>query len=240
MNRNIQEYVNGLVNKERIFYLDLNNNSPKVENHNCQSCNQKLQGKLYCQNCNSRQLEGEITDLKEFASLKGINASNNQITNLNFLETLPNKDKLKGVNLFGNQIKEIDFAELFTNFPNLEKVNLQGNPLSAKNLSNLSSEQFGKLVNGIKENKIRINSYKGTILMDLLEHAQKLANQGKPEYNAHLQTLTQINQTNQPNQDQKAGNSSTPLLVSGLVFLGVAMLVIGYYLGKKRKDQELD
>ena len=68
-------------------------------------------------------MEGEITDLKEFSNLKGINASNNQLTSLNFLNTLPNKDKLKGINLFGNQIKEVDFAELFTKFPNLEKVN---------------------------------------------------------------------------------------------------------------------
>src|SRR5215208_4021532 len=241
MTSNIQKYINRLVNKQRNFYLDLNNNPPKVENHNCQGCNQQLKGKLYCQNCNSRQLEGGITDLKEFSSLKGINASNNQITNLNFLETLPNKDKLKGINLFGNQIKEVDFAEMFTNFPNLEKVNLQGNPLSAKNLSNLSSEQFGKLVNGIKTNKIRINSFKGTILMDLLEHAQKLANQGRPDYQAHYQTLTQISQPVQPEQGKTTNGDKTPFLIGGAVILAVvSALGIGYLMGKKKKGQELE
>src|SRR5437763_8644894 len=117
MIRNIQEYINGLVNKQTIFYLDLNNNPPKIENHNCQGCNQQLKGKLYCQNCNSRQLEGEIQDLKEFTNLRGINASNNQFTNLEFLSTLPHKEQLKSLNMFGNQIKEVDFTILFTEFP---------------------------------------------------------------------------------------------------------------------------
>ncbi|CAG8558366.1 10056_t:CDS:2 [Diversispora eburnea] len=99
MELNIQEYINGLVNKSRVFYLDLNND-PKQ----------------------TKQLEGEITDLKDFSNLKGINASNNDFTNLNFLDTLPNKDKLVSLNLFGNQIKEIDFAELFTKFLKLEKT----------------------------------------------------------------------------------------------------------------------
>src|SRR6185436_4979772 len=110
MAKNIQEYINGLVNKSRVFYLDLNND-PKQ----------------------TKQLEGEITDLKDFSNLKGINASNNQFNSLNFLDTLPNKDKLVSLNLFGNQIKEVDFAELWTKFPKLEKINLMGNPLTAKN-----------------------------------------------------------------------------------------------------------
>src|SRR5438132_861372 len=130
MSRPTQEYINGLINKPNIFYLDLNNYFRKTESkHECPSCQKELAGKLYCENCNSNdKLVGEITDLKEFANLKGINVSNNSLTNLDFLNTLPNKDKLKGLNLFGNQIKEIDFAELFTTFPNLEKINLENNP----------------------------------------------------------------------------------------------------------------
>jgi len=232
MNRNIQEYLNGLVNKPRIFYLDLNNNSLKTEKqeHACLTCNQQLSGKLYCQNCDkNKQLEGEITDLKEFTNLRGINASNNQFTNLEFLNTLPNKDKLKSLNLFGNQIKEVNFAELLTNFPNLEKINLQGNPLGAKNLNNLSSEQFGKLVQGIKDKKIKINSFKGTILIDLLEHAQKLANQGNTEYQAHIKTLNQMSQPIQPNQEKPNSSNKTPLLIGGVVILAVvSALGIGY------------
>jgi hypothetical protein len=64
-----------------------------------------------------------------------------------------------------------------------------------------------------------------------------LANQGQPEYNAHLRTLTQINQPAQTNQDQKKGNNA-PLLIGGLVIFGISVLAIGYYLGKKRKIQE--
>ena len=162
MVQNIQQYINGLVNKPRAYYLDLNN-FIKKQDHNCSACHQKVN--YNCENCNntSKQLTGEINNLSEFANLKGVNASNNQITNLNFLNTLPNKDKLKGINLFGNQIQEIDFADLFTKFPNLEGINLQNNPLSAKQLDKLSNEQFAKLVNGIKNKKIKIHSFKGTI-----------------------------------------------------------------------------
>src|SRR5207249_682612 len=145
-----------LVNKPRVYYLDLNNPLTKKE-HNCSTCSQKVN--YLCHNCNSeRQLVGEITDLSELANLKGVNISNNCLTNLDFLNSLPNKDKLRGINVFGNQITEIDFAELFTNFPNLEKINLQNNPTKAKNLNNLTNEQFTRLVQGIKEQKIRVDS----------------------------------------------------------------------------------
>jgi hypothetical protein len=215
MARNTQEYINSLVNKPRMTYLDLNNSSPQIKNDNCQKCNQQLEGKLRCPspNCNPRELEGEITDLKEFKNLKGINISNNKLTNLNFLDTLPSKDKLKGLNLFGNQIKEVDFAELFTKFPNLEKINLSGNQIKAKNLDNLSAEQFGKLVNGIKDKKIAVNSFKGTILMDLLEYAQRLAGQGQAGYNAHIQTLTEINQPKPTKSESPAESNNAPLLI---------------------------
>ncbi|MDR1670681.1 MAG: leucine-rich repeat domain-containing protein, partial [Spiroplasmataceae bacterium] len=153
MTRDTQEYINSLINKPRIYFLDLNNwNLTKNQSEG------------------DRQLKGEINDLKDFQNLKGINVSNNELNNLNFLDTLPNKDKLKGINLYGNQITEVDFAELFTKFPNLEKINLANNPLSAKNLSNLTNEQFGKLIEGIKNKTIKINSFKGTILADLFAY----------------------------------------------------------------------
>jgi hypothetical protein len=88
-------------------------------------------------------------------------------------------------------------------------------------------------VKGIKEQKIRINSFKGTLLMDLLEHARKLASRGKPEYNAHIQTLTQINQ---PTKNNEQPNNNSPLLISGVVILVVVLaLGIGYRLGRKAR-----
>jgi hypothetical protein len=233
MARNIQEYINNLVNKNKTFYLSLDNQSPKIENHKCQKCNEKLEGKTYCQsqNCNPKQLDGEITDLKEFANIKGISVSNNQLTSLNFLNTLPNKDKLKGINLFGNQIKEVDFAELFTKFPKLEKINLASNPISAKNLNNLTNEQFSKLIDGIKGGKIAINSFKGTILMDLLAYAQQLANQGnnQQQQNAHyLQTLISGNSPAKSDDKQPNNNNNGSLLIGGLVIFGILAVGIGY------------
>nr|CAG8441206.1 6560_t:CDS:1 [Entrophospora candida] len=185
MSRNIQEYI--------LF---------QKQGYQCSTCHQNLQGK--CENCNNqnKQLTGE------FSNLKGINASNNQFTNLNFLNTLPNKEKLKGINLFGNQITEIDFAQLFVNFPNLEKINLQNNPISAKNLNNLTNQQFNKLVQGIKEKKIRIDSFKGTLLMDFLEYTQNLIKKGENTENAHkLQTILQNSSIE---NKQQSNNSKIP------------------------------
>jgi hypothetical protein len=136
-----QEDINKLTNKARIRYLDLSN----------------------------RELAGEM-NLKDFKNLKSINASNNKFTNLDFLNSLENKKQVEKINCWGNQISEIDLAEILKNFPNLKWLNLENNPLSAKNLENLTSENFGKLVEGIKNKQIRINSWKGTILMDLLEY----------------------------------------------------------------------
>ena len=112
----------------------------------------------------------------------------------------------------------------------MEYFNCENNPLSAKNLENLTSEQFAKLVEGIKEQKIRINSFKGTILMDLLEYAQKLASQGNnpQSQNAHkLQELIQGNSPKTTNKQNKNSNT-TPLLVGGLVIFGIAAVAIGY------------
>jgi uncharacterized protein YjbI with pentapeptide repeats len=224
MSRQIQEYLTSLVNKPRVYYLDLNNYLNQ-SNYQCPGCQQTILGK--CENCNqqNRQLSGEITNLGEFSNLKGINASNHTFTNLNFLDTLPNKDKLKNVNLFGNQITEIDFAELFIKFPNLEKLNLQNNPAKATNLNNLTNQQFNQLVNGVKEQKIKINSFKGTLWMDLLEHAQKLSQEGNnQQQNAqYLQTL--IGNSPVKEQVQPQNNS---LLIGGLVILVISMLGAGY------------
>jgi hypothetical protein len=234
MSRNIQEYLNSLVNKKRVYYLDLNNQNKKPD-HNCPTCHQKVN--FNCENCNntSKQLTGEITNLAEFNNLKGVNVSNNQNTNLNFLNSLPNKDKLKGLNLFGNQIKEIDFAELFTKFPNLEKVNLQNNPVSVKNLDNLTNQQFNKLVNGIKNKKIRVDSFKGTILMDLLNYAQQLTTHGNNQQQQNAQYLQTLIQHSPTKTDEKPSNN-TPLLIGGLTTFGVFALITGYLWGKKRKN----
>jgi hypothetical protein len=213
MARNIQQYLNNLVNKSRVFYLDLNNDKQ------------------------NKQLEGEITDLKEFKNLKGINASNNEFTNLNFLDTLPNKDKLVSLNLFGNQIKEVDFAELFTKFPKLEKINLTANPLSAKNLNNLSSEQFSNLITKIRDGKIKINSFRGTIIMDLLAYAQQLSQQGNNQQQQNAQYLQTLIQGSSVKTEKQPDNSNnTLLLVGGLAVAVISAVAIGYLLGKKRKN----
>jgi hypothetical protein len=200
MSQELQQHINQKTNKNKIRYLDISNND----------------------------LAGQA-DLKDFTTLISLNSYNNKFENLDFLNTLPNKEQLKKINFFGNQIKELDLAHLLSTFPNLEYINCENNPLSAKNLDNLTSEKFGKLVKGIKDKKIRINSFKGTILMDLLEYAQKLVSQGNngQQQNAqYLQTL--IQQGSSPVKDDKQPGNNVPLLIGGLVVFGVATLIIGY------------
>jgi len=96
MNNNAQNHLNEIIKKDKIFYLDL--------------CNRNLEGNM---------------DLKDFTNLKTLNASNNKFENLDFLNSLPNKDKLQSLNFFGNEIKEIDFTLLLENFPNLKMLNLR-------------------------------------------------------------------------------------------------------------------
>ena len=122
---------------------------------------------------------------------------------------------------------------LFTKFPNLAGINLQNNPSQAINLNNLTPQQFNKLVQGIKTKKIRVDSFKGTILMDLLEYAQKLSKQGNnQQQNArYLQTLLS---SPVKNDHQKPENNS--LLIGGLIIAGALILGIGYRLGKRRKN----
>ena len=111
MSQNTQEYIfNRLINKKRMFYLDLSQHSITEK---CSHCHKKNWGE------NTPNLNGEIEDLSEFQNLKGINASNNQFTNLDALLTLPNKDKVEKINFFGNKIQEVDLARIFTEFPNL-------------------------------------------------------------------------------------------------------------------------
>ena len=69
MPNNAQEDINKLTNKERIRYLDLSN----------------------------RELAGQM-NLKDFKNLKSINASNNKFADLNFLNSLENKDKIEKIN----------------------------------------------------------------------------------------------------------------------------------------------
>ncbi|CAG8777921.1 555_t:CDS:2, partial [Ambispora leptoticha] len=97
-------------------------------------------------------------------------------------------------------IKEIDLAHLLSAFPKLEYLNCENNPLSAKNLDNLTSEQFGKLVQGIKDKKIRINIAKG--------------NNQQQQNAQYLQSLIQQGSSPVKNNNQPSNN--TPLLVGGL------------------------
>src|SRR5277367_849559 len=129
MPNNAQNHLNEIVRKERIAYLDISN----------------------------RDLAGNM-NLGEFANLKSVNSSNNKFTNLDFLLTLPNKDKLESINFFGNEIETVDFATLFANFPNLKTINLDNNPLSLKNLDQLSAEQIALLVQEVANKKIKMSS----------------------------------------------------------------------------------
>ena len=153
---------------------------------------------------------------------------------------MPNKDKLKKLNFFGNQLKEIDLAWLLATFPNLESINIENNPIKTKNLSNLTSEQFAKLVSGIKNKKFRVVSWQGTVLMDLLEYAKELVNRGNTSsqtqaHRIYLQGLTkqqpqaEIQPTIMSSQEVTVKNSSNIfLLMGGLTIFGLAVLAIGY------------
>ncbi len=225
MSQNTQEYINRLINKERMFYLDLSNST---KTSTCSHCNKKNWEEK------TSNLSGEIENLKEFQSLKGINASNNKFTNLDALLTLPNKNKVEKINFFGNKIQEVDLARIFTDFPNLKYLNLDYNPLSVKNLTNLTSEQLEKLAEGMKNKKIRINASKGTILADLLEYTQQLIKKGGSSSTSSAHKLQAILQNSSVKNEQQPNNSKTPLLIGGVVLVGLA-LVFGYLVGKKRK-----
>lgn len=94
--------------------------------------------------------------------MTSINAYRNNLTSLNFLLTLPNKEKLKKLNFWGNKITNPSDALVlfneFSEFSNLESINLGGNPLDWNNLNNLDDQQALQLINLVEEEKIKINS----------------------------------------------------------------------------------
>jgi len=227
MAQNTQEYINRLINKSRMFYLDLSNTNKTSA---CSHCNKKNWEEKTC------NLSGEIEDLNEFQCLKGINTSNNQFTNLDALLTLPNKDKVEKINFFGNKIGEVDLARIFTDFPNLKYLNLDYNPLRVKNLSNLTSQQLEKLVEGMKNKKIRISASKGTVLADLLEYTQGLIKNGNGSQQQQAYQLQAILQSSPVNSEKGTkGPSYTPWIIGGVAVVSLA-LIIGYLLGKRRKE----
>ena len=206
MTNSAQEDINKLTNKERIRYLDLSN----------------------------RELEGEM-NLGEFKNLKSINASNNKFTKLDFLNSLENKEQVEKINCWGNEIGEIDLSWILKNFPNLKWLNLENNPLSAKNLNKLTSELFSKLVEGIKEKKIRINSWKGTILIDLLEYTQQLIKSGDNSQRQQAYQLQAVLQSSPIKNEQQPTNSKLPWIIGGVAIISLA-LIVGYLWGKKKSE----
>jgi Leucine Rich repeats (2 copies) len=143
-------------------------------------------------------------DLKGFANLKSLNAYSNKFENLDCLNNLPAKDKLQKINFYGNTIKEVDFATLLTQFPNLQYLNLENNPVSAINLQKLSKEQLKILVEKIKDKKFRVNSYRGTVLQDLLFYLQSLGS----SHAGHAKEIAALIQTNPTqNSPTRGGNS---------------------------------
>ena len=216
MAQNTQEYIDRLINKPRMFYLDLSQHSTT---ENCSHCHKKSWKET------APNLSGEIEDLKEFSNLKGLNASNNNFTNLDALLTLPNKEKIEKINFFGNKIQEVDLARIFTDFPNLKYLNLDYNPLSAKNLSNLTSEQLEKLVEGMKNKKIRLSMNKGTILADLLEYTQGLIKKGDTTQAHKLQAILQNSSVKSEKQPNKSSYAS--FIIGGILVVSLALMV-GY------------
>jgi hypothetical protein len=90
-------------------------------------------------------------------------------------------------------------------FPNLQALNIENNPVKAKNIENLTSEQINFLIEKIKEGKFRVNSYRGTVLIDLLFHVQSLVKQGDSSQaqNSHyLQTLLRQENSKLDNQNK--------------------------------------
>jgi hypothetical protein len=149
------------------------------------------------------------------------------------LLTLPNKDKVEKINFFGNKIGEVDLARIFTEFPNLQYLNLDYNPLSAKNLNNLTDKQLEKLAEGMKNKKIRISASKGTILADLLEYTQQLIKKGgSSSSSAHK--LQAILESGSVKSEQQNNNSKLPWVIGGVAVVSLALMV-GYFVGKRRK-----
>jgi hypothetical protein len=132
-------------------------------------------------------------DLKEFSNLVSIQAGGNEFTNLDWLFSLPEtgRKKLKWLNLWGNKIENVDFALLLNYFPNLESINLENNLLSGNNLDSLNNEQFCQLAELVETKKLKINSWKGTFLSDLLKYTKQVKKENA-ELKQQLQAQIQI------------------------------------------------
>jgi len=73
--------------------------------------------------------------------------------------------------------------------------------------------------------------------MDLLEYTQELIKQGKNTGNAYkLQAILQNSSIKNEQQPNKP--SYTPLILCGILVV-VSALVIGYLVGKRRKEKEV-
>jgi hypothetical protein len=155
---------------------------------------------------------------------------------LDALLTLPNKNKVEKINFFGNKIGEVDLARIFSEFPNLKYLNLDYNPLSVKNLENLTSQQLEKLVEGMKNKKIRISASKGSVLADLLEYTKELIKNGNSSQQEHAHKLQSILESGSVKKsEQGQNNSKIPWVIGGIAVVSLA-LIVGYLLGKKRKN----
>src|SRR5205814_7953304 len=80
---------------------------------------------------------------------------------------------------------------LLANFPNLKMLNLDNNPLSLKNLDQLSVEQLNSVVKKIEQKEIKINTWRGTIALDLLKALHELKVKENNNNNQNLQSNQQ-------------------------------------------------
>ncbi|CAG8804658.1 18439_t:CDS:2, partial [Racocetra persica] len=80
----------------------------------------------------------------------------------------------------------------------IKYLNCENNPLSAKNLENLSSEQFGNQ-----------------------------GNQQQQQNAQYLQTLIQQGGSSVKSEDNNRSGNNVPLLIGGLVIFGISALVVG-------------
>src|SRR5947208_15550897 len=113
---------------------------------------------------------------------------------------------------------------------------MENNPVKTKNLNNLTSQQFSKLVQGIKNKKFRVVSWQGTILMDLLEYAQRLVARGGSGHDFHMAYLKSLSpeqlrdikieiKTKTEQTNRKSTN--TYLLVGRVVLFHLSLLASG-------------
>ena len=86
--------------------------------------------------------------------------------------------------------------------------------------------------------KIRISASKGTILADLLEYTQQLIKKGgSSSSSAHR--LQAILESGSVKSETQPNNSKLPWVIGGVAVVSLALMV-GYFVGKKRKEKELE